>query len=123
MKMYPFSAQKHAHDIELVKNYAYNVANNAVDIGFVKEADKVFDLYNEACELLIAIQDGMQGYTGVTMLNGQMIGRAKEMVVMADNIRGLLEEVAKMTMKQRLEIIKEIERRNAERIKAWKESK
>lgn len=87
MKMYPFSARKHAHDIELVKNRAYNMAYEASDMGDMEKANKLFDLHDEACEILIAIQDGMQGWTGVTMLSGYMIGRAKEMVLIAAEIR------------------------------------
>lgn len=88
MKMYPFSARKHAHDIELVKNSSYNQAMDASDAGDFDKANKLFDIHDKACELLIAIQDGMQGWTGVTMLNGPMIGRAKEMVLIAAEIRG-----------------------------------
>ena len=73
MKMYPFSARQHAHDIELVKNYAFNNDN--------------IPLFQEASELLTAIGAGMRGYTGVTMLSGPMIGRAKLMVAMAAEIR------------------------------------
>ena len=87
MKMYPFSARKHAHDIELVKNRAYNMAYEASNLGDTDKADKCWDLYDRAIELLEAIQDGMQGWSGVTMLTGPMIGSAKEMVLIAAEIR------------------------------------
>ena len=86
-KMYPFSAKKHAHDIELVANRSFNLAYEARDRKDWDEEDRLIRIHDEAQEVLLAIQDGMQGWTGVTMLTGPMIGKAKQMVLAAAAIR------------------------------------
>ena len=86
-KMYPFSARKHAHDIELVANRSYNLAHEARERRDMDEEDRLWKIHEEANEVLLAIQEGMQGWSGITMLSGQMIGKAKQMVVAAAEIR------------------------------------
>lgn len=86
MKMYPFSAEKHAHDIELVANRAYNLAWECQEHGDDKGYIAYMELHDEANEVLQAIMDGMVSFT-VTMLSGKMIGKAKEMVIRATEIR------------------------------------
>lgn len=86
-KMYKFSAKKHAHDIELVSNRCYNLAHDALDKNDFEEYESLIKKHHEADEVLLAIQDGMQGWTGITLLTGPMIGKAKEMVILADEIR------------------------------------
>lgn len=86
-KRYPFSAAKHAHDIELIANRSFNLAQEALDRGDLDEYEKLMARHDEAQEVLLAIQDGMQGWTGVTMLTGPMIGKAKDMAFAAANIR------------------------------------
>jgi hypothetical protein len=87
MTRYPFSAKKHAHDIELLANRSFNLAYEARDNGDLDEYDRLMSIHDEANEVLDAIMCGMQGWSGVTMLTGAMIGKAKEMVLIADNIR------------------------------------
>lgn len=86
-KRYPFSAKNHAHDIELVANRSYNLAQEALDRGDLDEYEKLMAKHDEANEVMLAIQDGMQGWTGITMLSGPMIGKAKVMVATAASIR------------------------------------
>ena len=89
-KKYPFSARKHAHDIELVANRSYNLWYEARERGDWDDCDRYWDIHEKAEELLLEIQKGMQGWSGVTMLSGQMIGRAKEYVLLASSIRDQL---------------------------------
>lgn len=87
MKMYPFSAKNHAHDIELIRNRRYILAQEALERKDFDTYDKMMDLYDEATEVLDSITSGMRGYSGVTMLTGPMLGKAKEMVFMAAELR------------------------------------
>lgn len=87
-KRYPFNAEKHAHDVELVKNRAKNLAYNIyMDGGDIKEAERLEKLAEEADELLGALFAGRKDWSGISWISGPMIGRAKWMVVLADEIR------------------------------------
>lgn len=85
-KLYPFSAAKHAHDIELVANRTYNLAHEALDRKDYDAYDKYMELHEKADEVLLAVQSGMINFK-VSMLEGEMLGRAKEMVCIAATIR------------------------------------
>lgn len=87
MKKYPFSARKHAHDIELVANRSFNLAHDAEVAGDYARAERYLEIHTKAEKLLLSIMDGMQGYSGITMLAGEDIGLAKEYVFLAGNIR------------------------------------
>lgn len=89
-KLYPFSTQKHAHDIE----YRYNrVKNDLCDYfeGELKlsdaEFDKLCELEEALTELLLAVMNSADGR--VSYFTGKQIGLAKECVMWADcNRRG-----------------------------------
>ena len=85
-KKYPFSADKHAHDIELVANRSFNLAQEALDRKDYDEYDRLMEMHEKADEVLMAIQSGMVNYK-VAMLDGETLGKAKEMVSIASAIR------------------------------------
>lgn len=89
MKKYPFSAAKHAHDIELVKNRAFNLAHEALEAGNTAEYDRLMDIHDEARDVLSAVMTGLWENRSATvaLLDGPMIGRAKELVVRGLAIR------------------------------------
>lgn len=86
-KRYPFSAAKHAHDIELVRNRCYVLAYEAEMEGRQEEANKYWKIREEATEVSDAIFAGLDGWSGITMLSGPMIGKAKKFVFMAEELR------------------------------------
>lgn len=85
-KKYPFSADKHAHDIELVSNRAYNLAQEALSDKRFDDYDKYIELHQSADEILLAIQSGMVNYK-VSMLDGETLNKANELVATAISIR------------------------------------
>ena len=85
-KKYPFSADKHAHDIELVANRTFNLAQDALERKDYEEYDKLIAIHEEADEVLLAVQSGMVNYK-VSMLDGETLGKAKKMVLIAADIR------------------------------------
>ena len=89
MKKYPFSAAKHAHDIELVMNRAFNLSMEAAEAGNLEEADRLMKIHDDASEVLSAVMTGLWENRSrtVALLDGPMIGRAKELVVCALAIR------------------------------------
>ena len=89
MKKYPFSAAMHAHDIELVKNRAFNLAHEALDAGNAEEYERLMDIHDDANEVLSAVMTGLweSGNGRIAWLDGPMIGRAKELVTRGLAIR------------------------------------
>ena len=85
-KKYPFSADKHAHDIELVANRSFNLAQEALERKDYDEYERLMELHEKADEVLMAVQSGMVNYK-VAMLDGETLGKAKEMVSIASAIR------------------------------------
>ena len=89
IKRYPFSVRKHAHDIQLFRNWAYNTMydmrdgeipwdNNFADWYESNYDGKLSDLY----ELMFSSGDG-----NIVYLTGEQIGLAKEIVAWAYNKR------------------------------------
>lgn len=85
IKRYPFSLQKHAHDIELMKNVAYNTMHD-LQMQDSDKANKYEQIYRELSALLTAMLDNSRDGK-VTFLTGKEIGKAKEMVFMANEYR------------------------------------
>jgi len=90
MKLYPFSAHKHAHDIELVLNRAKNT------IGYMEMGEMPMDIKEHARleKLVDTLGDVLSSIIGtcrdgkIAYLSGSQIGLAKEAVMMAAEIRG-----------------------------------
>ena len=87
-KLYPFSVQKHAHDIEYRKNRLFCEMRD-IDMGEV-QADaatynRIVKQYEAVTELLEAVLNSRDGR--VAYLNGAQIGLAKECVAWASNRR------------------------------------
>lgn len=87
-KKYPFSVQKHAHDIEYRKNKVWNTLRD-MESGEIpwddKEYDRLQDLLDQLRGLLDVVQFGGNGY--VVYLTGKQIGLAKECVAWASESR------------------------------------
>jgi len=85
MKLYPFSAQKHAHDIEFMCNRTRNIMSE-MESGEIKMDNAKYDyletLFDALTDLLETIigtcRDGRTAY-----LTGKQIGLAKEVVLWA----------------------------------------
>lgn len=87
-KLYPFSVQKHAHDIEYRRSRAFCEMRD-IESGEV-EADEatyeyVVDLYDRLTDLLEAVMNSRDGR--IAYLTGPQIGLAKETVLWASNRR------------------------------------
>jgi len=87
-KLYPFSVQKHAHDIEFRKNRVFCEMRD-IEMGEA-EADEA--TYNQICDLYDALTDLLQAVMNsrdgrVAYLTGKQIGLAKECVAWASNTR------------------------------------
>ena len=87
MKMYPFSVQKHAHDIEFRRNRV----KNTIDAIHMKKffcteenLQKLYVLEEKLTDLLLAI---MSGNGVVCYLTGEQIALAKESVLWANDTR------------------------------------
>ena len=52
-KKYPFSARKHAHDIELVANRSYNLWYEARERGDWDDCDRYWDIHEKAEEYVL----------------------------------------------------------------------
>ena len=90
VKLYPFSTQKHAHDIELYRNRLYNTMA-AMESGEIPMDEKRYDrieamyygeledLYNAVC---FSSRDGRISY-----LTGPQIALAKKIVLWASETR------------------------------------
>lgn len=87
-KLYPFSVQKHAHDIEYRRNRLYCEMRD-IETGEI-EADaetleRIYEKYQAVTELLEAVLSSRNGR--VAYLTGAQIGLAKECVAWASNSR------------------------------------
>ena len=95
-KTYPFSADKHAHDIEFVKNRAYNTLHS-MEIGEIpmdkelyKKLEERYDVMSNLLDqILNSSPDGKMAY-----LTGPQIGIAKEAVASAAAMRGSMSQTA-----------------------------
>ena len=85
-KLYPFSADKHAHDIEFVANRTFNLAQDALSDKRDEDYDRYIELHNTADEVSLAVQSGMINYK-VAMLDGKTWAKANELVATAQAIR------------------------------------
>ena len=87
-KLYPFSVQKHAHDIEYRKNRLFCEMRD-IDMGEVEADDatynRIVDQYEAVTELLEAVLSSRDGR--VAYLTGAQIGLAKQCVAWASNRR------------------------------------
>lgn len=79
-KLYPFSARKHAHDIELAHNRTYNTFTD-MELGETPMEPDTYERllkeYDEIGELLLAILGSTRG-DGIAWLTGPQIAAAKE---------------------------------------------
>ena len=85
-KLYPFSARKHAHDIEFARNRTFNLLYDAQDTGTVEEMERLEKRYDELTDLLIAVMSSTDN-NQIAWLTGPQIAKAKEIVIWADNER------------------------------------
>jgi len=86
MKKYYFSAAKNAHNIELVMNRAFNLAQDAAERGDRAEYMRLMEIHDDAQEVLSAVLNSMVG-PGVSLLDGRMFGRARDLSVRGVMIR------------------------------------
>jgi hypothetical protein len=93
LKLYPFSVQNHAHDIEFRKNRVWNEMND-METGEVPWDDVKYEkmeaLLEQLMDLHLAMFNSRDGR--IVYLNGRQIGLAKETVLWAANERGRLGE-------------------------------
>ena len=73
-KMYPFSVQKHAHDIEFRRNFVFN-----------RMTDSDYGLHQRLTELLLSVMNSADGR--IAWLTGAQIGLANETVAWANDHR------------------------------------
>lgn len=97
-KTYPFSVQKHAHDIEFYRNRLLNTMSDMESGEIPMDAEKYDQMYDfchgELEELYEAMFDSRDGK--VVYLSGKQIALAKEIVAWASNTRaGSLIKVGK----------------------------
>lgn len=89
-KLYPFNAQKHAHDIEFRKNRCYNERLEMV-LEVSNFDQKLYDKLDEMecllSDLLCAII-GTQDCRGIAWLTGKQWALAQESVLWATSMRG-----------------------------------
>ena len=85
-KLYPFSTQKHAHDIEYRRNRAYiEMRDYEDDFKFDDTYYKLRTLYDDLTDLLQAVLNSRDGK--ICYLTGKQIGLAKESVLWSANRR------------------------------------
>lgn len=87
-KKYPFSVQKHAHDIEFRKNRVF-VMIREMEMGETSWDDNMYDglcaHFDDLTELLEAVLNSRDGR--VAYLTGKQIGLAKDCVAWASGVR------------------------------------
>lgn len=87
-KLYPFSVQKHAHDIEFARNRTRNLMSE-IELEERKatseEYNAICDRYEALTSLLLAVLDNRDGRTAY--LTGPQIALAKECILWASNTR------------------------------------
>lgn len=85
-KLYPFSLQKHGHDIEFYKNRLFNVIHDLrMGDGNLSRIERLEAEYEEVTELLLAVNNSRDGV--VSYLTGPQIAKAKEVVFWASEQR------------------------------------
>lgn len=87
-KTYPFSAPKHAHDVEFYANRIFNTMKD-MESGEVpmdiSRYDKLYDMYYGP---LMELRETINGsYTPIVHLTGKQIGLAKRIVIWASETR------------------------------------
>lgn len=87
-KKYPFSVQKHAHDIEFRKNRVWCYLRE-METGDAPWDDKMYDglqaHLEDLCELLDAVLSSRDGR--IAYLTGKQIGLAKDCIAWASGVR------------------------------------
>ena len=88
-KLYPFSVQKHAHDIELYRNRLFNTMHDMESGEIPMDAaryDRIYDFYygqlEELYNMMWATRDGR-----IVYLTGEQISLAKRIVFWASEQR------------------------------------
>lgn len=86
-KLYPFSMEKNGHNIELAFNRSYILMCDAETDGDYDRADE----YASAHEKISTVYDELLGYrpnyNGVIMIPGKLLAQAKEISLLAEQIR------------------------------------
>lgn len=87
-KLYPFSVQKHAHDIEYRKNRVWLTMRD-MESGEIPWDDAQYDKLESELEALRDLYDAVifGGNGRIAYLTGKQIGLAKECVAWASNSR------------------------------------
>ena len=87
-KLYPFSVQKHAHDIEFRCNRVFCEMHD-MEVGETpyeaRKYARMSDMRDELDDLLMAVLNSRDGR--IAYLTGKQIGLAKETVIWADSER------------------------------------
>lgn len=86
VKRYPFSARKHAHDIEFARNRVFNLLYDARDNDTAEELEKLEKRHDELTDLLVAVMSSTDN-NQIAWLTGPQIAKAKEVVIWADSER------------------------------------
>ena len=87
-KKYPFSVQKHAHDIEFRKNRVWNTLRDmeSGDIAWdEKQYDMLLDHLDQLRDLLDAVMNSRDGR--IAYLTGKQIALAKDCIAWASGVR------------------------------------
>lgn len=86
-KRYPFSIQKHAHDIEFRRNFVFNRMTDA-DEGVIDKQlfNSLYQTHQRLTALLLAVMNSSRDGR-IAWLTGPQIGLAKETVAWANNCR------------------------------------
>lgn len=86
-KTYPFSANKYAHNIELVANRSYNLAQEALDDKRFDDYESYMSIHDQATDVIESIIWNTRGYDGIAWLPGKVFARAKELSLLGEVIR------------------------------------
>lgn len=87
-KLYPFSVQKHAHDIEYLRNYTKNRIGE-IESGEVEYDGKRLEWLESRLEKLDSLLDAILGTRDgrVAWLTGKQYGMAREAMLWASEMR------------------------------------
>lgn len=87
-KKYPFSVQKHAHDIEFRKNRVWLILRE-MESGDIPWDERQYDMLQDHMEELEALLDAVLfgGDGRIVYLTGKQIGLAKDCIAWASGVR------------------------------------
>lgn len=86
-KLYPFSMRKNAHNIELAFNRSYILMHDADMDGNRELAEKYEFIHEKISAVYSELLCYRPNYYGVIMISGKLFAAAKEISVLAEQIR------------------------------------